>query len=503
MDKIPPQLIGQLLLKRGFKDFTLYLFKAIEGKNFIVEELHNKIFSYFQDIYDGKKTRVNLSLCPRSGKTTLSEYFLVYTLTQNPKANIIYTSYSASLLAEISAKITSILEHPIYKSLFPQKTADIENISLNPINDFWKEYLFKEQGKNTYSARLIRTYAGGLCLFNSIGASITGFGAGNRNSDKFSGFILIDDANKPAEIRSQILREKVFRYFEETLLSRLNSPQTPIINVQQRLSLQDLTGLLEDKYKFDTLKVPLLDENGNCNLPTQYTPERIKELQINNYMFQAQYMQSPIIQGGQFIKRDYFRYYPAVQEFKYKRILIAADTAMKVKEYNDYSVFIAGGVTAENKLHILDMIRGKWEAPDLERMAIAFWNKFKRNPKTGLTCSGFYVEDKASGTGLIQGLRAKYGIPVIGISVDSDKLTRVENALPYIEAGQVLLPENENYSFVPDLLNECEAFSRDMSQLHDDIVDSLTHLITEALAKTVVSYLDFFMDNKKQIGGQW
>ncbi len=147
MEKIPPQLIGQTLLKRGFKDFTLYLFKAIEGKNFIVEELHNKIFDYFQAIYDGKKTRVNLSLCPRSGKTTLSEYFLVYTITMNPKSNIIYTSYSASLLAEISAKITSILEHPIYKSLFPQKKIEIENLSLNPINDFWKDYLFNEHGK--------------------------------------------------------------------------------------------------------------------------------------------------------------------------------------------------------------------------------------------------------------------------------------------------------------------------------------------------------------------
>ena len=494
MEKIPPSLIGQRLLKRGFKYFTLYLFKAIEGKRFVVEELHNQIFQYFQDIYDGKRIRTNLSLCPRSGKTTLSEYFLIYTITQNPKANIIYTSYSASLLAEISAKITAILEHPIYKSLFPQKTAEIENLSLNPINDFWKEYLFQEQGRNTYSAKLIRTYAGGLCLFNSIGASITGFGAGIRSAKQFSGFILIDDANKPAEIRSQILREKVFRYYEETLLSRLNSPTTPIINVQQRLSLFDLTGMLENKYKFDTLKVPLLDENGKCNLPSQYTPARIKELQTNNYMFQAQYQQCPIIQGGQVIKRDYFKYYPVNQRFNYKRILIAADTAMKVKEYNDFSVFIVGGVTPENKLHILDLVRGKWEAPDLERTAISVWNNFKREPISGLTCSGLYVEDKSSGTGLIQGLKAKYGIPVIGLKADVDKLTRVENILPYIEAGQVLLPENENYSFVPELLNECEAFSRDLNHIHDDQVDALAHLINEALAKTVVSYLDFFME---------
>lgn len=493
MDKIPPQLIGQKLLKRGFKDFTLYLFKAIEGKSFVVEELHNKIFSYFQDIYDGKKTRVNLSLCPRSGKTTLSEYFLVYTITKNPKSNIIYTSYSASLLAEISAKIESILEHPVYKSLFPQKKTEIENVSLNPINDFWKEYLYKEQGKNTYSAKLIRTYAGGVCLFNSIGASITGFGAGVRNPIIFSGFILIDDANKPADIRSQIMREKVLRYFEETLLSRLNSPETPIINVQQRLSLEDLTGLLEARYNFDTLKVPLLDENGKCNLPSQYTPERIKELQQNNYMFQSQYMQQPIILGGQVIKRDYFRYYPTVKEYNYKRIIIAADTAMKTKEYNDYSVFIAGGITNENALHVLDMIRGKWEAPELEKMAVNFWNKFKRNPITGLTCNGLYIEDKASGIGLIQGLKAKYGIPVFGVKAETDKLTHVENILPYLEAGQVYLPENENYGFNPDLLNECEAFSRDMSHSHDDIVDALAYLIQEGIAQLTVSLLDYFM----------
>ena len=493
MNKIPPQLIGQKLLESGFKTFTLYLFKAIEGKSFIVEELHDKIFSYFQDIYDGKKLRVNLSLCPRSGKTTLSEFFLVYTITKNPKSNIIYTSYSASLLAEISAKIASILEHPVYKSLFPQKKTEIENISLNPINDFWKDYLFQEQGKNTYSAKIIRTYAGGVCLFNSIGASITGFGAGVRSSLKFSGFILIDDANKPADIRSQIMREKVLRYYEETLLSRLNSPQTPIINVQQRLSLEDLTGLLETKYNFDTLKVPLLDDNGHCNLPSQYTAERIEELKQNNYMFQSQYMQQPIILGGQVIRREYFRYYPTAQRFNYKRIIIAADTAMKTKEYNDYSVFMAGGITPENKLHILDMIRGKWEAPDLEKVAVEFWNRFKRDPKTGVMCNGLYVEDKASGIGLIQSLKAKYGIPVFGIKVDTDKLTKVENVLPYIEAGNVLLPESEIYSFVPDLLNECEAFTRDMSHVHDDIVDTLVYLIQEALAKTEVSLLDYFM----------
>ena len=352
--------------------------------------------------------------------------------------------------------------------------------------------MYQNTGKNIYTSKKIITAHGGACLFSAMGAQITGFGAGQRKQG-YTGALIIDDANKPSEMKYQKYRNSVVQFYEETLLNRLNHSDIPIINIQQRLHVEDLSAVLEDKYHFDTLRKPLLDENGVCQIPSQYTEERIKELQKNNYVFSAQFQQQPIIQGGQVIKRDYFLYYPTVKEYNYKRILIAADTAMKVKEYNDFSVFIAGGVTQENKLHVLDLVRGKWEAPDLERVAIDFWNRFKRNEHTGLCCNGLYVEDKASGTGLIQGLKSKYGIPVFGVQADKDKLTNVETVLPYIEAGNVLLPESETYGFVPELLHECEAFSRDMSHLHDDQVDALRILIQEAIAKTTVSLIDLFM----------
>lgn len=489
--KAKPYVIGRVLLQSTFKVWFLYMFKLIEGRPFIVEPIHNNLFEYYQAVYEGKKYRCNINIPPRAGKTTMQVYFTVFCLTVNPKSNIIYTSYSQSLLTDISNKVAMILEHPAYKAMYPQQIT-IEDETSTPVDDFWRDYLQENDKKNTYSSRKITTYAGGTVLFASIGSQITGYGAGVRGSKKFSGFLAIDDAQKPADSRSQTLRDKVIRYYEETLLSRLNNPNTPIVNIQQRLHIEDLSGILEAKYNFDTLRKPLIDEQGICQIPSQYTDERIKELQQNNYVFSAQFQQQPIILGGQVIKRDYFRYYP-VKEYHYKRILIAADTAMKVKEYNDYSVFIAGGITHDNKLHVLDMVRGKWEAPDLEKVAVEFWNKFKRDPQTGVTCNGLYVEDKASGIGLIQSLKAKYGIPVIGVKADTDKLTKVENVLPYIESGNVLLPESETYGFVPDLLNECEAFSRDDSHLHDDIVDALVYLIQEALAKNEVSLLDFFM----------
>jgi predicted phage terminase large subunit-like protein len=490
---INPQVIGAVLLQSGFKVWFLYMFKLIEGRPFIVEAIHEDLFNYYQLVYNGDKIRCNINIPPRAGKTTLQEYFTVFTLTNNPRSNIIYTSYSQTLLTDIANKVATILEHPAYKAMYPYKIL-IEDCDSNPVDDFWRDYLQENDKKNTYSSRKITTYAGGTVLFASIGSQITGYGCGVRGSKKFSGFLAIDDAQKPSDSRSQVLRDKVIRYYEETLLSRLNNPNTPIVNIQQRLHLEDLSGVLKEKYNFDTLCKPLIDDNGICQIPSQYTKERLEELQQNNYVFSAQYQQQPIILGGQVIKRDYFRYYPTVKEYNYKRIIIAADTAMKTKEYNDYSVFIAGGITPENQLHVLDMIRGKWEAPELEKMAVMFWNKFKRNPVTGLTCNGLYIEDKASGIGLIQGLKAKYGIPVMGLKADTDKLTHVETMLPYMESGQVYLPENENYGFNPDLLAECEAFSRDMSHSHDDIVDALCYLIQEGIAQLTVSLLDYFRD---------
>lgn len=485
------EYLGHLLIKQGFEKWFRYLFRVLEGKPFVIEPIHNGLFEYFDKIYKLDITRLNINVPPRAGKTTLATYLLVYALTVNPKSNIIYTSFSQTLLNDIAVRVRDILEHPIYKAMYPSNMM-YQSEETNPIDDFWLEYLKKETGKNTYSSKKIVTGHSGICLFSSIGSQITGYGAGIRNGKGFTGCLIIDDANKPADIHSQIMRDKVVRYYEETLLSRLNQSNVPIINIQQRLHLEDLSGILETKYGFTTLKRPLLDDNGVCQLPSQYTKERIEELKVNNYMFVSQYQQEPIILGGAVIKREWFKYYNPADRFNYSRLIITADTAMKVKEHNDYSVFIVGGITDDNKLHIIDMVRGKWEAPELKRVAIQLFEKYKYNEQTGVSCSGIYVEDKASGTGLIQELQ-RAGAPINGLVVDKDKLTRLESVLTYISSGQVLLPYGETYGFNPDLLAECEAFTRDDSHSHDDIVDTLVYCIQEALVRNNVSLLDYFM----------
>ena len=479
--------LGKYWIIQGFAIWFRCLFKLVEDRPFIVEAIHHGLFDAIDKVIKGGIKRLNINLPPRAGKTTLATYLLVFAITINPKANIIYTSYSQSLLTDIALRVRDILEHPIYKALYPS-IVSYESEEVAPQDDFWAEYLRKETGKNTYSAKKIITSKGGTCLFSSIGSQITGYGAGIRNAKGFTGALIIDDPNKPDDIYHSTLRNRVIRYFSGTLLSRLNNPDVPIINIQQRLHLEDLSGVLETRYGFETLKCPLVDSNGVCQIPSQYTPERIKELQVDNYVYTSQYQQEPIVLGGQVIKGEWFGYYPVNTDFNYKRIVIAADTAISAKECNDFSCFLVGGITAQNKLHILEMVHGKWEYPELKQEAIALYNRWQLD-KRQTSASCMVIENRASGQQMIQDFK-KAGLPIQAIEVTKDKLSRVQEVLTYIANGNVLLPENEQYSNNPVLLAECEAFTRDMAHSHDDIVDTLVHLINNTIAKRQISILD-------------
>lgn len=468
--EVDEEYLGQYLLEQGFEIWFRYMFRVIEQKDFIVEEIHNGLFEVFDDIYSQLQTRECINVPPRAGKTTLGKWFMAYAITINPKCNFIYTSFSQSLLADISRELMQILEHPIYKAMYNNRTS-LEEEDTNPIDDFWREYLYTNENKNVYSTKKIVTREGGVLLFASIGSTITGFGAGIRSAKSFSGALIIDDANKPADIYSQLMRNKVLRYFEETLLSRLNNSDTAIINIQQRLHLEDLSGFLIDKYNFKTLKRPLIDSNGNCLIPKQYSPERIQELQANAYMFAAQYQQEPVQQGGTMIRSEWFKYYTDMPEFK--RVFMTGDTAQKTKEANDFSVFCVWG-QFNQELYLLDLVRGKWESPELLikcEAVIKKWQKFKKR------LSEIILEDKASGTGLIQTLRRTCLTPIKALQVDKDKVTRVDDSTPFLSNGYMYLPMGKEYGFNPVLINECELFARDMSHSHDDIVDNITMAI--------------------------
>lgn len=473
MTEIDKEYLGHVLIQQGFKTWFLYIFRVLEGKPFKIEPIHDEMFEFFQDILDQKIIRANLNVPPRSGKTTMCKYLVLFTITKRPESKFIYTSFNQGLLSDISKEIANLMEHPIYRAMYPQKV-QIETIEASPIDSFWREYLQTEYKKNVYTNRKITTAKGGEVLFAAIGSQITGFGAGLRGAKGFSGALIIDDANKPSDIYSQTMRDKCLRYYEETLLSRLNDSNVLIFNVQQRLHIEDLSGHLIRKYNFYTLRKPLLDINGKCQIPSQYTVERINELQVDESAFQAQYQQEPIAERGHIIKRDWWQWYNPDETPVDGQLILTADTAFKETKTADFSC-IQVWELRKDSMTLRDMIVDKWEFPDLIQNAKAMWIKWT-NPNWINRAQYFFIEDKASGTPLQQTLQNE-GINAIAwrpqdFDYPENKVARTKTASWDVFRGMVGLPEGNKMSEY--LVTEASLFAEDMSQSHDDAVDTFT-----------------------------
>jgi predicted phage terminase large subunit-like protein len=89
------------------------------------------------------------------------------------------------------------------------------------------------------------------------------------------------------------------------------------------------------------------------------------------------------------------------------------------------------------------------------------------------------VEDKASGTTLIQTISRETTIPIRAIQRDTDKLVRTMDVVFYVEDGLVMLPAK-----APWLLNyieEIEGLTADMTHDHDDqwdpTIDAIENMV--------------------------
>ena len=190
-------------------------------------------------------------------------------------------------------------------------------------------------------------------------------------------------------------------------------------------------------------------------------------------------MQSPIVLGGNMFKKEYFGTFDPERRPNLKRRLICADTASKTKERNDYSVFACFGVDADKRLYLLDLVRGKWEAPELAKIAVQFYEKHKAIEwNTNGMLESINVEDASSGTALIQHLQ-RLNLPIKGIQVETDKVTKAYGCIPSIAVNPVLLPQDAPW--VQDFLNEAFAFPEGV---HEDQCDVFMMGVMELLFKS-------------------
>lgn len=272
---------------------TRFTFKNQDNRKFIVGEHHKIIAETLDKVYSGEIKRLLITIPPRYSKTEMAvKTFIAKGLAINPASKFIHLSYSADLALENSEKTRDIVNSEWYKELFP----------------------YVIQKKDSKSKKKWWTTVGGGVYATSSAGQVTGFGAGNVEEEKelnenldeiestsnFSGAIIIDDPLKPEDASSVTMREKVNQRFETTIRSRVNSRNTPIIIIMQRIHKNDLVGyLLEtEPEEWTLLSLPALSTDANGNeislYPFKHTVEDLKKIQkANRFVFETQYQQNP------------------------------------------------------------------------------------------------------------------------------------------------------------------------------------------------------------------
>ena len=248
-----------------------------------------------------------------------SKQFIAYGFAINPQSNFLHLSYSSSLTQENSMAVKDIVKCEYYKAVYETR--------INP----------KEDSRSRWS-----TVQGGKMYATSTLGQITGFGAGRTdketpegddyeeitnefferfNPDGFAGAIVIDDPIKPEDALSENVRETVNRRFETTIRNRVNSRNTPIVIIMQRLHEHDLCGyLLEaEPNEWEVLKIPVISYNDKGEevalWPFKHTLEELHSLRdINSWVFDTQYMQDPMPIEGQLFPKEETKYFDVIPD---------------------------------------------------------------------------------------------------------------------------------------------------------------------------------------------
>jgi predicted phage terminase large subunit-like protein len=406
-------------------------------------------------VRQGKIRRLIINLPPRHLKSLMASVaFPACCLGHDPSAQILCVSYAQDLADKLARDCRSVMTSPWYRRIFPTRLA--------PHRQAVQEFVTTRQGYR---------------LATSTGGVLTGRGAD---------YILIDDPLKPDEALSDAQRKTANDWFSHTLYSRLNDKRCgAIVIIMQRLHEDDLVGHVlaqepwevvcfpaiaetDEVHRIETIWGPRCFRRGqgealHCEREPLDTLDRIRRT-IGEYNFAGQYQQSPAPLGGGLVKVEWFKRYRDNERPEcFDRIVQSWDTANKATELSDFSVCTTWGVKGKN-LFLLSVFRRRLEYPALKRAV--------RDQQSLFDANVVLIEDKASGTQLIQELIADGCHGVTRYQPDCEKIMRLHAQTAMVENGFVHIPESA--SWLAEYLQEISVFPKGK---HDDQVDSTAQFL--------------------------
>ena len=390
------------------------------------------------------------------------------------------------------------------------------------IRSEWYQSLFQPSwgtswrlSKSQDAKSFFRNTKNGLRLAIGAKSKITG--------DRFD-FIGVDDPNDMATVESLAERDGVNSWWDAGAGNRVNDLRySNRVLIQQRGHEDDMSGHVLPSGAWFHLIIPMEYEatqpgdDRHCKCPSCQSgvnpigwrdprtqagelldanrfPEYVlnqERIRLGTRGYAGQYQQRPAPAEGMIFKEAWFvnryRSLPKLTD-----VGTIWDTALKDKEENDETACLTVGTGPDGNLYLVRMMHGRWETPDVAQFLIdqAYWLR----KVFGDEYRGDYVEDKVSGTTLMQYVRrhvdadrrrAHDGSKLALIPIQTgreDKQARAHGVTPFCEALRVLLPDGEAYpatqAWVRDLLAQLLTFP---AGAHDDIVDVFVYALKRFL----------------------
>ena len=444
-------------LRSDFYSFMLRCFTDLNAGAAYMPSWHIEVLAAkLQSVRDGRTKRLIVNIPPRHLKSLAASIALpAWLLGHDPTLAIINVTYGQELSDKFARDCRAIMMSAWYRSLFATRLVSARA-----------------------SLQELTTTLGGFRMATSVGGVLTGRGAD---------LILIDDPVKPSDAMSESRRTAANEWFDGTLYSRLNDKaKGAIVIVMQRLHQDDLVGHVLRREGWEILSFPAIAETDEVHVvETPFGRKEFRRLSgaalhseresletlahiratIGEYNFAGQYQQTPAPAGGGMVKEAWFRRYRlSDRPEKFDRIIQSWDTANKPTELADYSVCTTWGLKGPN-FYLLNVLRKKLAFPDLKRAVVEQDRLFR--PEVIL------IEDKASGTQLIQDLIEAGLSRVTRYKPEGDKIMRLHAQTATIENGFVYLPEEAHW--LADYISELTMFP---AGRHDDQVDSTAQALS-------------------------
>jgi predicted phage terminase large subunit-like protein len=467
-----PSDVAAELARRDLHHFVRLLWPVVVPGDAFVDGFHiGAACTALEAVTDGSVKRLLINVPPRHAKSLLSCVFLpAWVWLSRPEARFLAVSYGLELAVEDSRLCRMLVESSEYQRLTRGGLL-----------------LAADQNEKTRFANERR----GIRAATSIGGAVTGFGAD---------IIIVDDPHKAEDATSPGKLQAAKAWYDGTLSTRLNDPETgAIIVVCQRIHENDLSGHLLERGDWQHLCLPAefevdhpyrspadpRNEEGALLWPQRFSAATIADLKhtLGTYGAASQLQQRPAPAGGGIFKTEWFRYYDVQQPpTNFDDFVQSWDLAFGGGPTADYVVGQFWGHLGAHS-YLLWQTRQRLDFPGT-LTAIREMTERAAQQYPPARGHAILIEDAANAHATVDVL--KHEIPgVILVPPEGSKAARAHAVSPQVEAGNVWLPgkasaDGQTFDrastpqWVQEFVTEAASFP---NAKHDDQVDAMSQAL--------------------------